>query len=194
MGFLKERIFLSEEYLEEWSLARICKWEVKMSLVISYCLFHNWYALPFLLEPWEQVPIYLWKLIPTYSVIFSVRNQILHFQRYWKTSFLPRPQFHFLKLPFCWKQHGISFLVHCCSAMFSLALVLFIFSLLCACWKSSQKIYSFSVHFYMLIISLLFGIFVYVCTIIELIRLQLMIELSIERFCGCLFLLFGPLF
>lgn len=108
--------------------------------------------------------------------------------------------FHFLKLPFCWKKHGVSILGHCCSAsstMFSLTFVLFIFlCAVCLLKILAEKLFFFCLFrgFCMLIISLLFGIFVQVCTVIELIRLQLMTELSIERFCGCLFLLFGPLF
>lgn len=113
--------------------------------------------------------------------------------------YFPCHNFHFLKLPFCWKKHGISFLGHYCSAcstMFSLTFVLFIFLFsVCLLKVLAENLFFFSLFFfYTLIISLLFGIFVQVCSIIELKRLQLMTELSIERFCGCLFLLFGPLF
>lgn len=67
--------------------------------------------------------------------------------------------------------------------MFSLTCVLFIF-LFAVCLLNVLAVdlffFCLFVCFYMLITSLLFGMFVQVCSIIELIRLQLVTELSIE--------------
>lgn len=67
--------------------------------------------------------------------------------------------------------------------MFSLTCVLFIF-LFAVCLLNVLAVdlffFCLFVCFYMLIPSLLFGMFVQVCSIIELIRLQLVTELSIE--------------
>lgn len=71
--------------------------------------------------------------------------------------------------------------------MFSLTCVLFIFLFaVCLLRVLAVDLFFFClfVCLCMLITSLLFDIFVQVCTIIELIRLQLVTELSIERFCG----------
>jgi len=80
--------------------------------------------------------------------------------------------------------------------MFSLTFVLSIFLFaVCLLKVFAENMFCFYLFvFYMLTVSLLFGIFVQVCAVGELRRLQLVTELFIEKFCACLFLLFGPLF